>query len=172
MKNTRLRPGQRRRSDPMSPERVREREMKNTEDKARYGEQLEAQKSIMGDLKNLSDQHAEHGRAVAEVDRISKEQTVNLKAAMLDPRYTGQRAEGPDPAYRAWVDAEWKKIYPGEVEIDRMPSSGKSLHGDSISSEINLGPGGAQADIEENLLNDSFESNYLVTFKSVYMATK
>ncbi len=162
MRNTQKRPGQKRYVDPNHPRRVREREMKNTEDKARYGEQLEAQKSIMGDLKNLSDQHKLHGESLAEVSRISKEQTVNLKAAMLDTRYTGKRAEGPDPAYRAWVTEQFKIIYPGTIEPDRSPSRGHGLHGDEISSEINLGPGGAQADIaeEENLLNDDFSTGY------------
>lgn len=141
------------RYDPNHPSEVRRREIQDEQLKAMYGPELEAQKSIMGDLKNLSDMHAEHGEAVGEVDRLSREQAKHLKTTMLDPRYTGQRAEGRDAFYVTWMTSQFKEIYPDKDIEDRdlNPSS----EGHCIAVEVRK-----MSDIDTDEDFDPFETGY------------
>lgn len=129
MRNTVKRPGQRRWSNPYHPQRQREARMKDGELASYHKGESEAQKEISSDLKSLSNKHKQHGEALGDVDRAAKELEKPLREAMKDPRYTGQRAEGVDHAYVAWVTSEFKKIYPDKELGDRdlNPSSGHRL---------------------------------------------
>jgi len=125
-----LRPGQKRRVDPNHPREEQRRKVQDQQLKERHGTELSNQKIIQDDLRSLSDKHRDHGGAVADVSRIATEQAASVKEAMRDPRYTGMRPEGPDNAFRAFVDRQWEEIYPDKEPEDRdlNPSTGRPLH--------------------------------------------
>ena len=117
--------------DKNHPREEQRRRVQDAQLKALHGTELENQKVIQEDLRSLSDKHALHGEAQGEVDRIAREQEVSLREAMKSGKYTGMRPEGPDHAYRAWVDSEFRRVYPDTEPDDRdlNPSSGRRLGG-------------------------------------------
>lgn len=137
MRNLKKREGQRRWVDPNSRSRVSERELRNAEDGARYGDELSAQKSFAGDLGNLSDQHREHSLSIQVGEDAKKVLRTQATALMQTPEYKLPQGDVIGDRTRAAVGQMFESIEGEGVPEDRLlsPSSGAPLH-NRIESEV------------------------------------